>query len=269
MSSTSSSSSGYLPKNSLRTYAPPLALKLWYSPSTHSSMRFSSRPVLSRGEQRIPVLAPEHLDHVPAGAAECRFQFVDDLAVAAHRTVQPLQVAVDDEDQVVELFARGRASMRAQRFGLVHLAVAQERPDLARRLRDDAAVLQIAHEARLVDRVDRPEAHRYRRELPEIRHQPGMRIRGQAGLLAQLVAEVFQMLCGQPAFEEGARVDARRGVALEINQVARLVAVAAVEEVVEADFEQRRQRRIGGDVAADARVVLILVRPPSPSRSSG
>ena len=58
-------------------------------------------------EQRIPLAAPEHLDHVPAGAAERRFELLDDLAVAAHRAVEALQVAVDDEDQVVELFAGG------------------------------------------------------------------------------------------------------------------------------------------------------------------
>ena len=54
-------------------------------------------------EQRIPVGAPQHLDDVPAGAAEDRLELLDDLAVAAHRPVEPLQVAVDDPDQVVEL----------------------------------------------------------------------------------------------------------------------------------------------------------------------
>ena len=43
---------------------------------------------------------------VPARAAERRLELLDDLAVAAHRTVEPLQVAVHDEDQVVELLAR-------------------------------------------------------------------------------------------------------------------------------------------------------------------
>ena len=57
-------------------------------------------------EQLVPIGAPQDLDHVPAGAAECRFEFVDDLAVAANRAIEPLQVAVDDEDQVVELLAR-------------------------------------------------------------------------------------------------------------------------------------------------------------------
>ena len=87
--------------------------------------------VVILGEQRIPVAAPEHLDDVPAGAAEAGFELLDDLAVAAHRAVEPLQVAVDDEDQVVELLARREAD-GAERFGLVGLAVAEERPDLAR-----------------------------------------------------------------------------------------------------------------------------------------
>ncbi len=81
-------------------------------------------------EQRIPVASPDELDHVPAGAAEFALQLLDDLAVAAHRAIEPLQVAVDDEDQVVELLALRHAD-RAQRFGLVHLAVAAETPDLA------------------------------------------------------------------------------------------------------------------------------------------
>jgi hypothetical protein len=82
----------------------------------------------------VPVAAPDHLDDVPAGAAEDRLEFLDDLAVAAHRAVEPLQVAVDDEDQVVELLARGERD-GAERLGLVGLAVAEERPDLVRSVR--------------------------------------------------------------------------------------------------------------------------------------
>ena len=91
-------------------------------------------------EQRIPVRAPDHLDHVPAGAAELALELLDDLAVAAHRAVEALQVAVDDEDQVVELLARRQAD-RAERLGLVHLAVAAEHPDLAVRGLREAARL--------------------------------------------------------------------------------------------------------------------------------
>ena len=79
------------------------------------------------GEQRVPVAAPDDLDHVPARAAEVRLELLDDLAVAAHRAVQPLQVAVDDEGEVVQFLA-GSQPDRAERLGLVHLAVAEERP---------------------------------------------------------------------------------------------------------------------------------------------
>ena len=95
-------------------------------------IRLTSRPFSSLAEQRIPVVAPDDFDDVPAGAAEDAFQLLNDLAVAAHRAVEPLQVAVDDEDQVVELLARGERD-RAERFGLVAFAVAEERPDVLRR----------------------------------------------------------------------------------------------------------------------------------------
>ena len=68
----------------------------------------SKDALLVAGEQRVPVAAPQYLDDVPAGAAEIPFEFLDDLAVAAHRAVQALQVAVDDEDQVIEFLARGQ-----------------------------------------------------------------------------------------------------------------------------------------------------------------
>ena len=81
-------------------------------------------------QQRIPVASPQHLDDVPPGAAEDRFELLDDLPVAAHRTVETLEIAVDDEDQVVELLARREAD-RAERFRLVGLAVAEKRPHFA------------------------------------------------------------------------------------------------------------------------------------------
>ena len=60
-------------------------------------------------DDRIPIAAPDDLDDVPSRATENRFQFLDDLAVAAYRSVEALQVAVDDENQVVEPFARGQS----------------------------------------------------------------------------------------------------------------------------------------------------------------
>jgi hypothetical protein len=174
--------------------------------------------VLVAREQRVPVAAPDQLDDVPARAAELAFELLDDLAVTAHRAVQALQVAVDDEDQVVELLARREAD-RAERFGLVHFAVAAEDPDLAVLGVRDAARVQVLQEARLVDRHQRAEAHRDGRELPELRHQLRVRIARDA-LAVDLLAEVQQLLLGQAAFHEGARIDTRRRVALDVQQVA-------------------------------------------------
>ena len=65
------------------------------------------------GQQGIPVTAPDHLDDIPAGTAEHAFEFLNDLAVAAHRAIQALQIAVHHENQVVELLAPGQGD-RAQ-----------------------------------------------------------------------------------------------------------------------------------------------------------
>ena len=207
-------------------------------------------------EQRIPLVAPDHLDDVPAGAAEDPFQLLDDLAVATHRAVEPLQVAVDDEHEVVELLA-GRQRNRAERLRLVALAVADERPDvlLARVL--DAAILQILVEPRLVDGHQRPEPHRHRGKLPELGHQPGMRVARKPAPLGQFTAEILQLLLAEPAFEERTGVDARRGMPLEIDLVARVVVAAATDEMVHRHFHERRRGGEGGDVAADALVFAI------------
>ena len=53
-------------------------------------------------KQRIPFAAPNDLDDVPAGTAEERLELLNDLAVTANRAVEALQIAVDDEVQVVQ-----------------------------------------------------------------------------------------------------------------------------------------------------------------------
>src|ERR1700733_12422922 len=100
-------------------------------------------------EELVPVRAPHYLDDVPARAAEHAFELVDDALVATHRSVQPLQIAIDDEDEVVQLLAR-RHRNGAQRIDFVRLAIANEGPDLAIGLRNQAPVFEVAHEARLV-----------------------------------------------------------------------------------------------------------------------
>ena len=210
-------------------------------------------------EQGVPIAAPDAFDDVPAGAAEEAFEFLDDFAVAADRAVEALQVAVDDEDQVVELFAHGDAD-GAGGFGLVHFAIAQKCPDFPGSFIDELAAFQITHEARLVNGINGAEAHGNGGELPEILHQPRVGIRGKACGVAQFVAEIVELVGGEAAFEEGARVDAGGGVPLEINQIAGLIAVAAVEEMIKTDFQKSGEGGVGGDVAADALIVFVLVR---------
>src|SRR4029077_3745507 len=114
----------------------------------------------------------------PARAAERRLELLNNLPISAYRPVEALQIAIDDKNQVVELFARSQRD-RSQRFRLVRLAVTEERPYFRVRDRLHAAILEITIEARLINRHQRAQAHRNRRKLPEIRHQPRMRIRGK------------------------------------------------------------------------------------------
>ena len=205
------------------------------------------------GEQVVPLASPDDLDHVPAGAAEHRFQFLDDLAVPADRSVQPLEVAVDDERQVVEALASGEVE-RAERLRLVRLPVTQERPDARSARVQQSAVLEIAVEARLVDRGDGPDAHGHRGVLPEVGHQPRVRVGAQSALPRDgLATEMVQLILGEPTLQERPRVDARCGVALVEDLVAGPFPVLAPEEVVEPCFVQARRARVGREVAADAR----------------
>ena len=217
---------------------------------------FDQEPVDVAREQLVPLSAPDDLDHVPARTAEDSLELLDDLAVAADRAVEPLQVAVDDERQVVEALV-GRDMQGAQGLGLVGLAVADERPDATARRIEEAAVLEVAVEPRLVDRVDRAEAHRHGRELPEVGHEPRVRIARQAVLRRGLAAEVVELLLGEAALEEGPGVDARSGVALVEDLVTRTALVATLEEPVEPDLVERGGTGVCGEVAADARVLVV------------
>src|SRR6266576_3304990 len=222
-SATSAFSSGVLKKCS-RTYAPSLLLKSWYCPSTHSSIRFSRMPASSLAN------SASHAEQDP-------LEFLDDLAVATHWAVESLQVAVDDEDQVVETFAATQRNC-AERLRLVAFAVAEERPDLAAFGLREAAALEVLEKARLVDRHQRTQSHRHRGELPELGHQPRMRVRRYA-LAVAFLAEVLELLVGKPSLDVGASVDPRCDMALHIDQVAAVIAPRTAPEVTEADVVQQ------------------------------
>ena len=81
-------------------------------------------------QQRIPARTPDDLENIPAGTAKCCLEFLDNFAVAAYRSVQALQIAIDDENKIVEPFAY-RHCDGAHGLRLVHFTIAQETPDLA------------------------------------------------------------------------------------------------------------------------------------------
>ena len=204
-------------------------------------------------EQIIPIRAPDDFDDIPTRTTERCFKFLDDLAVAAHRAIETLQVAIDDPDQVVEILARCERG-RAERFRFIALAVADEAPDLRFILcADKFARLQVAIKSRLVDGHDWAKAHRNRRELPERRHQVRMRIRRKPATFRKFLPEVEQMLFRDATFEKRTGINTRRGVTLEINFVARKVFRAAAKEMIESHLIQRRRRRVARNVAADVR----------------
>ncbi|MNN01042.1 hypothetical protein D3C81_1136490 [compost metagenome] len=203
-------------------------------------------------QQGIPAAAPDDLDHMPAGRAERTLQLLDDLAVAAHRAVEALQVAVDDKDQVIEALASAQGN-GGQGFGLVHLAIAEEGPYLAALVFLQATVLEVAHETGLVGGRQRAQAHGDGGKLPEVGHQPGMRIRGQS-LAPRFAAVIVQLRFRDAAFQIGAAIDAGRGMALDVDQVPGELVRAATEEVVETHVVQHGRRLVGGDVAAHVRV---------------
>src|SRR5690606_3713296 len=72
-------------------------------------------------------------------------------------------------------------------------------------------------------------------------------------------AEVVQLVLADAAFQEGARVDARGAVALDVEQVAGVLVGRGAPEVVEAHVVQGRRRGEGGDVAAQ--VARLAVGP--------
>ena len=115
--------------------------------------------------------------------------------------------------------------------------------------------MQVAVEPSLVDRVERAEAHRDGRELPEVGHQPGVRVGRQPTAEAgvrKLLAEPVKPLLVESPLEEGPRIHARRGVPLVVDLVAAARVVLAAEEVVEANLVQRRTGRVRRNVTAHA-----------------
>ena len=191
-------------------------------------------------QKRIPTLTPNGLNDIPLCTAELTFELLDNFAIATHRSIETLQVTVHDEDQVIQTFATRNRNC-TQRFRFVRFTVAQEAPNLTVGLRHQATAFQILPVTRLINRADRPQTHRHGWELPEVRHQPWMRIRADA-LTVDFHTEVIDLLFRQTAFEERARINTRRAVTLNTDQVTFVFAIWTMEKMIEPHVIQRRCR---------------------------
>ena len=203
-------------------------------------------------QECIPAATPNHFEHIPTGTAEVAFQFLNNLAVAAHRAVEALQVAVDYKNQVVQAFA-GSQRNRALAFRLVHLAITAEHPHFAAFGFGEAARFQIFQETGLINRHQRTQAHRHGGELPKIGHQVRVRIRREAFAL-DFLAEIIQLIFAQAAFHESAGINTGRGVALDKHQIALGIIVFGVPKMVEAHVIQGGGRLERSDVAAQLQI---------------
>ena len=102
----------------------------------------------------------------------------------------------------------------------------------------------------------RSQSHRHGRELPEVWHQPGVRIGGESPAV-HLLAEIDELLLGQSAFKEGTRVDPRCRVALHVDQVAAMGVRRGMPEMLKAGVVERGCRLEACDVAAKFRRRLV------------
>ena len=202
-------------------------------------------------QERIPLATPDDLDHIPASAAEEAFELLDNLSVSTDWSIQTLQVAVDDEGQVVEIVVSGELQGTTA-LHLVHFAIAQECPDVLLAGVFDAAVVEVAVELCLVNRVDRSKAHGDGGELPEVRHQPRVGVGGQSTTRVRLLLTETIELVGAPSpLGVSPRIHTGGCVTLVENLVATTGVVSASEEVVVTHLIECRGRCVGGDVTTD------------------
>ena len=122
-----------------------------------------------------------------------------------------------------------------------------------------ATVAQVAVEPRLADGGHRTEAHAHRGVLPVVRHQARVWVGGETGGEG-FTAEMLDAVVVKPAFHPCTGVQTWTGVALPVHVIAVSFPVLAAEHVVQANFPQGGDARVGGDVATEAFEVLVCPR---------
>ncbi|MPM44892.1 hypothetical protein SDC9_91574 [bioreactor metagenome] len=251
-----------LPEEMIAIEAAILGGKGLHLPIHRIAQRARQRAGKIARKQTVPVAAPQQLDHVPTRPGKQPLQLVDHAAIAAHRAIQALQIAVHHPHQIVQPLAR-RQGQRAHALGLVHLAIAKHTPNLTARAIQQTAMREIAHEARVINAADRPDAHRTRGELPEVGHQPRVRIARKpltARLQAtQLLAVMLQIDLAQTPFQKRACIHTGRAVRLKKHEVATLAMrlITRLKKVVKAHFKQIGRTCITGDMPAQFAISLV------------
>src|SRR5690606_8947494 len=95
---------------------------------------------------------------------------------------------------------------------------------------------------------------------PEAGHVARVRVGRQPAAGLQLPAEVPELGAAQPAFEEGARVDAGRRVGLDADEVAAVFRTLVPEEVIEPHLQHRRPGCVGAYMATDAGAAVVTLQ---------
>ena len=121
---------------------------------------------------------------------------------------------------------------------------------------DQSALALVLHDVSLIDRLNGTQSHRHCRELPVIRHQPRVGVRRET-LASYFAPKVLQLRLADHALEVGARIHARRTVALVIHQIAGMTIRSAPKEVIHAHVIERGAGRKAGDVSAQAVFVVV------------
>ena len=189
-------------------------------------------------QQRIPVVAPDHLDDVPASTAKTASSSC--IIFPLPRTGPSRRWRLQFTTQMRLLSCSRAARVSAPKLSGSSHSPSPKRPTPCYRQRLEAAVFEVAVEASLIDRQDWPQAHRHGWELPKVRHQPRVRIGGEATAFLQFAAEVFELVFVEAAFDEGAGVHAGGSVPLEVYLVAGMAVARGAEEVVVANLVEGR-----------------------------
>ena len=135
-----------------------------------------SRSAASSGSQRAPQITLMTFQPAPRKSVSSSWMILPLPRTGPSRRCR-LQLTTKIE--VVEPLARRRARSRRATPARPSRRRRGTPTPCARAVSAMPRPCEVLHEARLVDRHDRAEAHRDGRELPEVRHQPRVRVRRQ------------------------------------------------------------------------------------------